>query len=69
MSFQPFGTTQGAQQAKRPEVIRLPSGLELSGPIGSERLRGSQAERRFSALNPHGNIGTLFFGLTFPTRY
>ena len=29
---------------------------QLSGPSGSERLRGTKSERRFSALNPHGNL-------------
>ncbi len=28
----------------------------MSGPEGEEQLQGSRAERRFSALNPHGNI-------------
>lgn len=28
----------------------------MSGPEGEERLQGSRGERRFSALNPHGNI-------------
>jgi hypothetical protein len=28
----------------------------MSGPSGEERLEGSRGERRFSALNPHGNI-------------
>ena len=28
----------------------------MTGPSGEERLEGSRAERRFSALNPHGNI-------------
>ncbi|KAL7410393.1 DDHD domain-containing protein [Mrakia frigida] len=50
----PFGAA--ASPSKRPQTIRLPSGLELSGPAGSERLRGSVGERRFSALNPHGNL-------------
>ncbi|KAK8843436.1 hypothetical protein IAR55_007093 [Kwoniella newhampshirensis] len=40
----------------RPGVIRLPSGIEMSGPHGEERLEGSRGERRFSALNPHGNV-------------
>lgn len=30
--------------------------LKMSGPEGEERLQGSRGERRFSALNPHGNI-------------
>ncbi|RSH95396.1 hypothetical protein EHS25_000483 [Saitozyma podzolica] len=40
----------------RPGAIRLPSGIEMSGPSGEERLEGSRGERRFSALNPHGNV-------------
>lgn len=40
----------------RPGAIRLPSGIEMSGSKGEERLEGSRGERRFSALNPHGNI-------------
>ena len=40
----------------RPGAIRLPSGIEMSGSNGEERLEGSRGERRFSALNPHGNI-------------
>jgi hypothetical protein len=40
----------------RPGAIRLPSGIEMRGPSGHERLEGSRGERRFSALNPHGNI-------------
>lgn len=28
----------------------------MSGPEGEERLQGSRGERRFSALNPHGNV-------------
>ncbi|KAJ9124532.1 hypothetical protein QFC24_003324 [Naganishia onofrii] len=41
---------------KKPTMVRLPSGIEMSGPEGEERLRGSRGDRRFSALNPHGNI-------------
>jgi hypothetical protein len=41
---------------KRPNVKRLPSGIEMSGPDGQERLEGSRAERRFSALNRHGTV-------------
>lgn len=41
---------------RRPGAIRLPSGIEMTGPSGEERLEGSRGERRFSALNPHGNI-------------
>ncbi|CED84749.1 Phosphatidic acid-preferring phospholipase A1, contains DDHD domain [Phaffia rhodozyma] len=51
----PFGGS-GSSQLKRPETIRLPSGVELTGGVGFERLKGTRAERRFSALNPHGNI-------------
>ena len=40
----------------RPGAIRLPSGIEMSGPNGEEQLEGSRGERRFSALNPHGNL-------------
>ncbi|WVR09184.1 hypothetical protein IAU60_006246 [Kwoniella sp. DSM 27419] len=36
----------GGSQDKKP----------MSGPTGEERLEGSRGERRFSALNPHGNI-------------
>ncbi|KAL7421212.1 hypothetical protein Q5752_004097 [Cryptotrichosporon argae] len=48
------GTTE--KKEKRPGAIRLPSGLEMIGPSGAERLRGTRGERRFSALNPHGNV-------------
>lgn len=54
-----FGSpTPAAKETKpkRPHAIRLPSGIEMIGPTGEERLAGSRAERRFSALNPHGNI-------------
>jgi hypothetical protein len=44
------------KKALRPGAIRLPSGIEMSGSKGEERLEGSRGERRFSALNPHGNI-------------
>ncbi|WVQ64180.1 uncharacterized protein L199_002342 [Kwoniella botswanensis] len=50
------GTTSGEKKAARPGVIRLPSGIEMSGPSGEERLEGTRGERRFSALNPHGNV-------------
>ncbi|WVF65714.1 hypothetical protein IAT40_000445 [Kwoniella sp. CBS 6097] len=50
------GTGGGEKKAARPGVIRLPSGIEMSGPQGEERLEGSRGERRFSALNPHGNV-------------
>ncbi|WWC91359.1 uncharacterized protein L201_006302 [Kwoniella dendrophila CBS 6074] len=48
------GTTE--KKPARPGVIRLPSGIEMSGPNGEERLEGTRGERRFSALNPHGNV-------------
>lgn len=35
---------------------KLTLNLQLSGPPGKEQLKGSKAERRFSALNPHGNL-------------
>ncbi|OCF44923.1 phospholipase [Kwoniella heveanensis CBS 569] len=50
------GGTGGEKKPARPGVIRLPSGIEMSGPHGEERLEGSRGERRFSALNPHGNV-------------
>lgn len=28
----------------------------MAGPNGEEKLQGSRGERRFSALNPHGNV-------------
>ena len=53
----PFGTASAKDaKPKRPQTIRLPSGIEMSGPSGEERLEGSRAERRFSALNPHGSV-------------
>jgi len=55
----PFGspaTNAKDAKPKRPGAIRLPSGIEMTGPSGEERLEGSRAERRFSALNPHGSI-------------
>ncbi|WVQ93360.1 hypothetical protein IAU59_000428 [Kwoniella sp. CBS 9459] len=50
------GGPGGEKKPVRPGVIRLPSGIEMSGPHGEERLEGSRGERRFSALNPHGNV-------------
>ncbi|KAK4686894.1 hypothetical protein P7C73_g3228, partial [Tremellales sp. Uapishka_1] len=50
------GGTPERKKPLRPGVIRLPSGLEMSGPNGRERLEGTRSERRFSALNPHGNV-------------
>lgn len=41
---------------QRPGAIRLPSGLEMLGPDGKEQLEGTRAERRGSALNPHGSV-------------
>jgi hypothetical protein len=49
-------TTTPDKKPLRPGAIRLPSGIEMSGNKGEERLEGSRGERRFSALNPHGNI-------------
>jgi hypothetical protein len=48
--------TKDGSKPRRPGTIRLPSGIEMTGPSGEERLEGSRGERRFSALNPHGNI-------------
>ena len=44
------------KKPQRPGAIRLPSGIEMSGPSGEEKLEGSRGERRFSALNPHVNV-------------
>jgi hypothetical protein len=54
----PYISSGAVKEAKprRPGTIRLPSGIEMSGPSGEERLEGSRGERRFSALNPHGNV-------------
>lgn len=54
----PFTSSSNSKDSKprRPGTIRLPSGIEMTGPSGEERLEGTRAERRFSALNPHGNI-------------
>jgi hypothetical protein len=49
-------TNTPEKKTARPSVIRLPSGIEMSGSKGEERLEGSRGERRFSALNPHGTI-------------
>lgn len=51
----------------RPGAIRLPSGLEMLGPNGREQLEGSRAERRGSALNPHGSVD--FFLPSGPSEY
>jgi hypothetical protein len=53
---------------QRPGAIRLPSGLEMLGPNGEERLEGSRGERRFSALNPHGNVD-FFLPTSGPSEY
>jgi len=50
------GGGSGDKKPQRPGAIRLPSGIEMTGPSGEERLEGSRGERRFSALNPHGNV-------------
>ncbi|WVQ81546.1 hypothetical protein IAT38_003670 [Cryptococcus sp. DSM 104549] len=50
------GGGSGDKKAARPGVLRLPSGIEMTGPNGEERLEGTRGERRFSALNPHGNV-------------
>ncbi|OXC69532.1 hypothetical protein AYX13_01699 [Cryptococcus neoformans] len=44
------------RSGNRPGFFRLPSGIEMTGPNGEEKLQGSRGERRFSALNPHGNV-------------
>ncbi|WVQ75447.1 hypothetical protein IAR50_005072 [Cryptococcus sp. DSM 104548] len=51
-----LGGRSGDGSSVRPGAVRLPSGIEMAGPSGEERLEGSRGERRFSALNPHGNI-------------
>ncbi|WWC73239.1 uncharacterized protein I206_107205 [Kwoniella pini CBS 10737] len=51
-----LGGSTDEKKPARPGVIRLPSGIEMSGPSGEERLEGTRGERRFSALNPHGNV-------------
>ncbi|WRT68907.1 uncharacterized protein IL334_005889 [Kwoniella shivajii] len=51
-----LGGGTGEKKPVRPGVIRLPSGIEMSGPSGEERLEGTRGERRFSALNSHGNV-------------
>jgi hypothetical protein len=53
---------------QRPGAIRLPSGLEMLGPTGKERLEGSRAERRFSALNPHGSVD-FYLPSSGPSEY
>ncbi|WVO15288.1 hypothetical protein L204_102944 [Cryptococcus depauperatus] len=50
-----LGRTSNTKQS-RPGAIRLPSGIEMTGSHGEERLEGSRGERRFSAMNPHGNV-------------
>jgi hypothetical protein len=56
--YLPVALGGGGSPAKkiRPGAIRLPSGIEMSGNAGEERLEGARGERRFSALNPHGNL-------------
>ena len=51
-----LGGGPGNKKPIRPGAIRLPSGIEMSGPSGEEKLEGSRGERRFSAMNPHGNL-------------
>ncbi|ODO01590.1 hypothetical protein I350_06410 [Cryptococcus amylolentus CBS 6273] len=51
-----LGGRTGDAASVRPGAVRLPSGIEMAGPAGEERLEGSRGERRFSALNPHGNV-------------
>ena len=53
---------------QRPGAIRLPSGLEMLGPTGEEKLEGSRGERRFSALNPHGSID-FYLPSSGPSEY
>lgn len=57
-AFMPGSGANGTPDKKvsRPGAIRLPSGIEMAGSKGEEKLEGSRGERRFSALNPHGNI-------------
>jgi hypothetical protein len=55
-AFMPGSGGTPDKKVSRPGAIRLPSGIEMSGSKGEERLEGSRGERRFSALNPHGNI-------------
>lgn len=63
-----FSSTAEDGKVRRPTAIRLPSGIEMSGPSGEERLKGSQGDRRFSALNPHGNIDFFLPGAG-PSEY
>lgn len=53
---------------QRPGAIRLPSGLEMLGPNGEERLEGSRGERRFSAMNPHGSVD-FYLPSSGPSEY
>ncbi|KIS00050.1 phospholipase [Cryptococcus deuterogattii 2001/935-1] len=50
------GGSNDSRSCNRPGIFRLPSGIEMAGPDGEEKLQGSRGERRFSALNPHGNV-------------
>jgi hypothetical protein len=56
------------EKSARQGTIRLPSGLEMSGPNGEEQLKGSRGECRFSALNPHGNID-FYLPSSGPSEY
>lgn len=55
-AFVSGSNTATPEKKSRPSVIRLPSGIEMSGSKGEERLEGTRGERRFLALNPHGTI-------------
>ncbi|GFZ43062.1 hypothetical protein JCM24511_00780 [Saitozyma sp. JCM 24511] len=56
------------EKSARQGTIRLPSGLEMPGLNTEERLKGSKGERRFSALNPHGNID-FYLPSSGPSEY
>ena len=66
--YLPFGNATKPSRPQRPGAIRLPSGIEMSGPSGEERLEGSRGERRFSALNSHGNVD-FYLPSTGPNEY
>jgi hypothetical protein len=68
--YLPAFVSGGAADKKpvRPGAIRLPSGIEMTGPNGEERLEGSRGERRFSALNPHGNVD-FYLPAAGPSEY
>lgn len=38
------------------KALKIKGILQMIGPNGEEKLQGSRGERRFSALNPHGNV-------------